>query len=193
MKKHRRGKEQPGLSWKLLKAEWRNWFENKKPVLFFALKFGALIALFYGLLATPFFNRALYAYLEANAWLANGILNALGQHSHLSEITIASPRFSLTVRRGCDAVEPTWLLCAAILAFPANPVRKIYGVLVGICFLQLLNLVRIVTLYGIGVHWPSFFDSAHMEIWPAIFILAAILLFISWKTGIATPHKSHEA
>lgn len=131
----------------------------------------------------------LYSYLKTNAWLANEILNAFDQHSHLSEITITSPSFSMTIRRGCDAVEPTWLLCAALLAFPAPFPRKIIGMLAGICFLQILNLVRIVTLYGIGVHWPSFFNSAHMEIWPALFILAAILLFIGWKTWALTPRK----
>jgi hypothetical protein len=76
-------------------------------VLRFVLKFGFLLALFYGLLATPYFDRMLYSYLEANAWLSNAILNGFGQHTQVSEVTIESPQFAIAIRRGCDAVEPT--------------------------------------------------------------------------------------
>ncbi len=146
-----------------LKAEWQSWFAAKKPVFLFGLKFGVLLALFYGLLATPFCERILYSYLEANAWLANAILSGLGQDTHVSEVTIQSPRFAMAIRRGCDAVEPTWLLCAAMLSFPAPWKHRILGMLAGIILLQLLNLVRIITLYWIGVHLPAFFNSAHWK------------------------------
>ena len=190
MNKHRAKRGKEGLSWKLLRAEWGAWYATKKPVFYFALKFVGLIALLYALLATSFFDRALYSYLEANAWLANGILHAMGQDTHLSEITITSSRFAMTIRRGCDAVEPTWIFCAALVAFPAPWRHKIAGMLVGILVLQLLNLVRIVTLYWIGVHWPVFFNSAHLEIWPVLFILTSILLFVLWRTAPAA-RKSH--
>jgi exosortase/archaeosortase family protein len=164
-----------------LKARWLFWYENRSPVFRFGLKFGLLLVLLYVLLAIPFFDRALYGYLEANAWLANVILRGLGQPTHVSEVTIQSPQFAMAIRRGCDAVEPTWLLCAAMISFPAPLVHKLKGMLVGIVLLQALNLVRIVTLYWIGIHLPAFFNSAHMEIWPTVFIIVAIGLFIGWK------------
>ncbi len=176
-------KKSTGFSFKALRAEWRDWYLAKKPVLDFALKFGGLIALLYVLEAIPFFDQALNAYLKANAWLANIILNVLGQHSQVSEYIITSPRFSMAIRRGCDAVEPTWYLCAAILAFPGPLARKALGMAAGIVILQTLNLVRIVTLYWIGIHWGStFFNSAHVEIWPVIFILVALFIFVAWKS-----------
>jgi len=165
----------------MLKAEWLAWFAGKAPVIIFGVKFGALVLLLYGLLAVPPLERMLYSYLEANAWLSNFILIGFGQGTHVSEVTIRSPEFAIAVRRGCDAVEPTWLLCAAILAFPGSLGRKLGGIAAGIVALQLLNLIRIVTLYLIGSHFPAFFFSAHLEIWPAVFILAAIGLFVGWK------------
>ena len=74
-----------------LKAEWQSWFANKSPIFLFGLKFGLLLVLYYGVVATPFCERLLYSYLEANAWLANAILNLLGQGTHVSEVTIFSP------------------------------------------------------------------------------------------------------
>ena len=53
--------------------------------------------------------------------------------------------------------------------------------LVGIVVLQSLNVVRIVTLYWIGSRFPAIFPSAHLKVWPALFILVAIGLFVGWK------------
>jgi exosortase H (IPTLxxWG-CTERM-specific) len=181
--KKRIKKQQPGLSWNSLKAEWLSWWAGKAPVLFFGAKFGALIVLLYTVLAIPTADQWLYGYLKADAWLSNCILNLLGQGTHVSDVTIASSsnQFAIAIRRGCDAVEPTWLLCAAILAFPGSWKRKFAGMLAGIVVLQLLNLVRIVTLYWIGSRFPAMFPSMHLEVWPTLFILAAIGLFVGWK------------
>jgi len=176
-----------------LKARWRSWYAGKSPVFQFGLKFGALMVLLYALLATTFFDRLLYSYLEANAWIANFILNGLGQHSHVTEVTISSPQFNMAIRRGCDAVEPTWLFCAAVVSFPATLRHKLLGVLAGIVVLQVLNLARIVTLYWIGIHLPGLFNSAHLEIWPTLFILTAILLFIAWRGWSSDQEAPHVA
>lgn len=174
-----------------LKAKWQSWYAGKSPVFQFGLKFAALMVLLYVLMATTLFDRFLYSYLEANAWFANLILNGLGQHSHVSEVTISSPQFAMAIRRGCDAVEPTWLFCAAVVAFPTTLRHKLLGMLAGIVVLQVLNLARIITLYWIGIHLPAFFNSAHLEIWPAIFILVAILLFVAWRGWSSDPLEPH--
>ncbi len=173
--KKRNKQQQPGLSLAGLMNEWLTWWTAKAPVLLFAAKFGGLIVLLYVLLATQPVDRMLYGYLKANAWLSNGILNLLGQGTHVSDVTIASTStpFAIAIKRGCDAVEPTWLLCAAIVAFPGSWKHKFVGMAAGIIALQLLNLVRIVTLYWIGSRFPSIFPSMHLEVWPTLFILAA--------------------
>jgi len=169
-----------GLSWKALQAEWAAWYASKRGVFWFSLKFGGLVAALYALLLIPGCDRLLFLYLKAYAWLAHGVLNALGQGCQLSDVTISSPRFSMAIRRGCDAVEPTWLFCAAVLSYPGPWGRKAVGILIGTLLLQTLNLVRILSLYFIGVHLPSFFNTAHLEIWPTIFIITAIALMLVW-------------
>ena len=161
-------------------AEWKAWYVAKRPVLLFVLKFALWMGLFYVLSSFTFFDQMLYTYLKANAWAAGLVLRAFGQHAEVSDVIIRSPQFSIAIRRGCDAVEPTWLLCAAIVSFPSPLLRKLPGILAGIVFLQALNLVRIVTLYWIGLHFSGAFNSAHLEIWPTVFIVAAVLLFLGW-------------
>ena len=188
----RRRKKDAKKPGRALKERCLSWCAARIPVLRFALTFGLLLGLLYALLAIPFFERVLYGYLEANAWLANAILRGLGQSTRVSEVTIQSPQFTMAIRRGCDAVEPTWLLCAAMLAFPASWRHKILGMLAGIILLQVLNLVRIITLYWIGMHFPGFFNPAHLEVWPTAFIIVAIGLFIIWKEN-SQPVESHAA
>lgn len=176
------GRKQTGLSWSAFRAEWRAWFLEKAPVLAFGLKFGLLIALLYLLLDLPLGDRLLFVDLEANAYIVDLLLRLFGQHTHITGgVVIQSPQFSMGIRRGCDAVEPTWLLCAAMVAFPAPALKKVSGILAVTIVLQVLNIARLATLFWVGVHLPGFFNSAHMELWPAVFILVAILLFLGWK------------
>jgi exosortase/archaeosortase family protein len=175
----------PGLSWESLRAEWRGWFASKAPILLFGAKFGGFMIILYGLLTLPVADKILYSYLEANAWVSHLILNSFGQGTIVSDVTIrsSSSGFAIAIRRGCDAVEPTGLLCGAILAFPGLFVRKLAGMIVGMIILQALNLIRIVSLFWIGSHFTKgpFFDSMHLEIWPALFIIVAIVCFVGWK------------
>ncbi len=187
-KEQPRKKPEPSLT-----AEWRAWYASKGPILRFCLQFGVLMILFYAFLATSYGERLLYSYLGLNAWVSNALLDGLGQNTQLSGLTIQSPKFAVTIQRGCDAVEPTWLVCAAMLSFPSPWLHKLFGIVAGIVLLQALNLVRIITLFLIGLHWPGVFNSAHMEIWPVAFILAAIVLFVSWREWTShrqTPHAS---
>ncbi len=138
------------------------------------------MALFYGVFLLPVSLRLWATFLEANAWAANGILHAIGQHSTLSGTIISSPQFSMAISRGCEASGPTWLFCAAVLAYPAGLKSRLLGVVVSLVFFQALNLVRIVSLYFIGSYAPSYFNLAHLEVWPMVFILAVLSLMIGW-------------
>ena len=149
-------------------------------MLWFVVKFGLLMILFYGLLAIPFFDRLLYANLEANAWLANAILKGLGEETVAVGTTISSPTFAIAVHRGCDAVEPALLFCSAVLSVNSSFRHKAAAILCGTFLLHLLNLFRIISLYWIGTHLPGIFHSVHVEIWPVLFILLELLLFIAW-------------
>jgi exosortase H (IPTLxxWG-CTERM-specific) len=156
------------------------WLAGKRPVLRFVVGFTALMGLYYVLVLTPFCDRLLYSYLQANAWASGAILNALGQDCRVLDVTIRSAHFAIALQRGCDAVEPAWFFCAAVVAFPGESRRKIPGMLVGISLLFALNLVRIVSLFFIGWRFPAFFGVAHLELWPAFFILSALVSWISW-------------
>ena len=43
-----------------------------------------------------------------------------------------------------------------------------------------VNVVRICSLYFVGVYAPSIFDVAHIDVWPVVIILAAAGEFVGW-------------
>jgi exosortase/archaeosortase family protein len=181
-KRKKRAKDQAAVE----RRELNSWYRDKKPIIIFGAKFCALMVLYYCILSASWGDTTLYFYLEANAWLSNAILQAFGQNTWVHDVVIQSPIFQMGVRRGCDAVEPTWLFCSAVLSLQGvRVIDKVLGIVVVTIAFQAINLVRLVSLFLIGTHMPSLFNTAHMEIWPTAFIAAAIVSFAMWKRWAA--------
>ncbi len=165
-------------------------------MLVFTLRFALLMAVFYAASLLPWSDRVAFpAYMHANAAAGSSVLNALGHDTRAEGISIRSATYAVNIRRGCDAIEPSWLLAACVLAFPASLVAKLWGVLAGVALLHALNLVRIVSLFLVGPRWPGLFETLHLEIWPVIFIVAAISLWFLWLRQLrpATPPPADAA
>jgi exosortase/archaeosortase family protein len=85
-----------------------------------------------------------------------------------------------------------------VLAFPAPWRRRIAGLVLGFAAIQLVNLVRVVSLFWIGAHRPALFSSSHTVLWQSIVVLCGVLLFLAWATreqrvrAAAEREASHE-
>lgn len=160
-----------------LKAGWA----GKSPVLLFVLFFFGIMAVFYAFMQTSFYQHSFQPFIvRINAQVASFLLNILGQGTHASGDLIASNRASISIKRGCDALVPIFLFCAALLAFPAKWRYKGVGLGVGVAFLLLVNIIRIINLYWVKLYYPNAFDIMHLEVWQVIFILLGILCWAVW-------------
>jgi exosortase H (IPTLxxWG-CTERM-specific) len=163
-------------AWERARVAWR-----ERPILRFLALFFPFLLVFYLCWTTSFFQVSIFEpYLILNAHAAAGILAVLGQETGATGTTLFSNEFSMQVKRGCDAIEPSALFAAAVFAFPAALRRKAIGIAAGIGFLMVLNLVRIVTLYFFGVHAPDLFHVVHVDVWQALFIFLALLTWVLW-------------
>lgn len=165
-----------------LKARWG----AKAPIFLFLLGFAGLMGLFYLLFSTDFYHEYIFMpVVEANAWLGSKLLNLLGQGTRAYGEAISSPKFSIAISVGCDGLEPIALFAAALLSYPMAFRLKWPGLLAGVGFLMVLNLIRIVTLYLTGVYWRAAFDAMHLDVWQALFLILAVftwLVWIQWAT-----------
>jgi len=152
------------------------------PVLRFLTTFAVLGAAFYAItFFTPFCRERLApSSLRFTAKLAGAALAVLGQEVTVTDVFVSSPRFSVQIVRGCNAMEPIALFVCAVLAFPSPFLRKIPGLVVGSLCLAVLNCVRIVSLFLIGIYLPSIFPVMHVDVWQGVFVLFAIVLWLLW-------------
>jgi exosortase family protein XrtM len=97
----------------------------------------------------------------------------------------------MTVVSECSASEFGIFLWASILAFPATLRRKIVGIVLGTLAVGFVNLVRLVTLFLIGVYRPHFFTPVHEELWPGLFVIAVIFFVIGWVSWAIREEQSH--
>ncbi len=159
------------------------------PWLRFALLFGALAlaceVLYYGVLVG---SEALDLYLRGLAQVSARLLGLLGFEATVRGAMLSSDGFSVQIAEGCDAIQICALLSCAIVAFPVALSAKLWGLVVGIGWLQLLNQTRIVSLVLIGRHHESLFKSAHLTIWPSVLIVVTVATWIVW-VRLATRHE----
>ena len=155
--------------------------KGRSSILFFIIGFVVIMALFYTFFNTDFFKENILAFVaNANASISSLILNLFGQETTASGSSVTSSVFSIKVETGCDGIEPIALFATAVMVFPVAMSYKLPGVLAGSVFLALMNLIRVISLFLVGVYIPSIFDFMHVEVWQVIFILLAIVTWLAW-------------
>jgi exosortase H (IPTLxxWG-CTERM-specific) len=92
----------------------------------------------------------------------------------------ASNGFAVSIEAGCNGVEATIVLVAAILAFPSTWKRKLIGLAAGIVAVQGLNIVRVISLFYLGQWNFDVFEWAHLYVWQALIMLDVLIVWLLW-------------
>lgn len=88
--------------------------------------------------------------------------------------------YAVSIKAGCNGIEAAMILAAAILAYPAPWGRKLLGMVVGVAAIQVLNIIRIISLYYLGEWSAKALNIAHLYVWPGLIILDALIIFLVW-------------
>lgn len=86
--------------------------------------------------------------------------------------------FAVSIEAGCNGVEATIVLVAAIVAFPASWSARLTAIGLGFLAIQALNLMRIISLFYLGNWNLSFFEWVHLYLWPVLIMLDVLIVFI---------------
>ena len=129
----------------------------------------------------------------AQRWFVEPWTNALAQIS-TAIVTFFDPNvvavgkvmrsttngFAVSIEAGCNGVEATIVLLAAILAFPAPWKHKVAGLAAGIVAVQGLNILRVISLFYLGQWDYKIFEWAHLYVWQALIMLDVLVLWLVW-------------
>lgn len=155
--------------------------ERKKAIRRFILLFLGLFLTFEVILYTVLISSGVYqSHLEWNARMSGRILSLFLENVVVTGNHIQSPVFSITVAIGCDAIQPAAVFLAGVFSFPVPVRAKAIGAVAGVLLISAVNLVRIVSLYFLGIHRPDLFELAHVEVWQGLFIVLALVMWILW-------------
>lgn len=152
----------------------------------FLLLFGLFLVAFYFLVGIrPVNDFLIVPFTSAVARVSGSLLRVLGERVTVAGTVISSKTFSVNIENGCNGLETALLLAAAILAFPASWGARAAGFLAGFAAVEVVNLVRVATLFWIGVHRPSLFGSAHTLVWQTAVVLFGVGFFVLWANRVA--------
>lgn len=141
---------------------------------------GLLIGVFY--VFFPWFTQTgvFQRYLALIAESTGAILTHLGQSVNVSGRSVSSARYSLVVVLGCDGIEVTAMFAAAVLASPVSLRSRLLFMCGGTVVLVCINVLRIVSLFLVGVYFPRAMDTMHWDAWPAVLIVLVLLCWLIW-------------
>jgi exosortase H (IPTLxxWG-CTERM-specific) len=88
--------------------------------------------------------------------------------------------FAVSIEAGCNGVEASIVLVAAMLAFPAPWKRKLVGLAAGIVAVQGLNIIRVISLFYLGQWNIDAFEFAHQYVWQALIMLDVLVVWLLW-------------
>jgi len=123
--------------------------------------------------------RCMHHYLAAYAHLAGAAVRFFDSRVRVIGTDILG-RFNLTFAMNCDAMDVFILFSSAVLSFPSTWRHRSLGLTAGLVTLVTLNVVRITSLYWVGVHFPRAFELLHIDLWPMAIVGATSGGFLLW-------------
>lgn len=97
--------------------------------------------------------------------------------------------FSVEIVPICTALEAMALFVAAVVAFPASVRRRILGLAGGLVAIHAINVLRIVVLFQVGVHYETVLNQAHFYYAQACLMIATAGVWVAWVAWVSR-HES---
>jgi len=100
---------------------------------------------------------------------------------------------AVSIQPGCNGVEAMIVVMAAIVATPASWKQKLIGLTVGFLAIQILNVVRIISLFYLLQWNPVWFEWAHLYLWQALIILDGLIIYLLWVRMLPAPVAENQS
>ena len=142
------------------------------------------------LLAGLAWSLGLFTLLRS-PWAEERLVLPLTRFQEQAAIYYAGPASApVAVTSECSGTDVLALCLAAILACPVPWRSRLAGAAGGIALVLALNTVRIATL-GRAADSPALFEVLHLQVWPAILVLATAGYVFAWMRGaLGTPGQT---
>lgn len=149
----------------------------------------------FGLLEAPPVAAAVAAFTKSLVTVSGGLIHFFGGKAIVAGAILLSPvdGFGVKVENGCNAVNVTILLWAAVLTYPAPWLDKMKGLAAGSLAIHVVNLLRIISLFYLGQYNKNWFDFAHYYLWESLIVLDTLVVFWIWAALVRRAGRQRHA
>lgn len=158
---------------------------------FFALRFLLCCAMgIYFLYFVPL-NTPIQSMLNLLALLAGWCLEFTGLPVCVIGHRVLLPgTFGIDIAFECSGLPHLIVILSGVLCYPTTINSRLVGIVLITAIILVGNLLRIISLFLIGVFAREYFDITHTYIWRGISIAGIILLWLIWLHLVAIPNRN---
>jgi exosortase H (IPTLxxWG-CTERM-specific) len=88
--------------------------------------------------------------------------------------------FGVSIEPGCNGIEASIVLFAALVAYPATWRHRALGFAIGFVTVQALNVVRVISLFYLGQWNDAVFRVFHEYLWQALIMIDVLVVWLLW-------------
>jgi len=125
-----------------------------------------------------------------SAWLITPFDDSVIAYGRVIRDSVSG--FAVSIESGCNGVEATIVLIAAVVAFPAHWGQRLLAIGLGFLAIQLANILRIISLFYLGQWNFDVFTWIHLYLWPVLIMLDVLVVFIVYLRYISTEPSAAE-
>ncbi len=90
----------------------------------------------------------------------------------------------VAVEGACSGLKQFYQWTVLMLLFPGPWKKKLWYIPVGLLVIHIDNILRIIILSVVVVHWPQYWDFIHMWVLRPFFYIVIFLLWVIWEEKI---------
>lgn len=170
-----------------------NWREFKPTILFLVKFLGLYIVsnLIYGWYVTawsPNPDPVTHWVSDQSAMVIRFMgydAKSVDREDKATTLIISENKPILSVYEGCNGINSTIVFLAFLLAFGPYKKALTWFSILGILILHASNLIRIVLLFFISIHWPNYLYITHKYLFTASIYLVAFALWVWWVRRVS--------
>lgn len=172
--------------------KFRAFIQEYRPEIKFVLIFMVGVVVLFLLVNNPTVSKTgIKSITEAETWVASKILTLIGYPNNRSGTYLASSSghfFRMEVRNNCNGVYESIVFLMAFIAIQIPWRRKIGWMSLGFVLFHMINELRLVSLFIVGIEYPDKFVFFHETFWNYALVLLTLAIFIFCAHKVSQGH-----
>ena len=167
----------------------KEWTVRNRQIIKFCIIFFAVLFSLHYLYIRYTYSRPLMFYARIATLTFGALLRIFGVDASVVGNMLTFNKSMLNIGPECTNLACLIVYFAGVIAYPTSLKNRGLGLLYGIVILYLVNIVRLGLLAIAEVAGGGIFDFIHSFLWPTLFIIFGVIVWVWWIDHITRRKK----